>query len=101
MPVRRPKTLSVTDLRLAKINQKIKPSNCSRELMTYMVMLERAGGDTFKVPYSIVRALESCEESAVIYFYVWFSVFTNFLHGDLQRRTPKLNLSSILKQYTK
>lgn len=99
MSMRPPKFLHITEVRLSKFYQRIKPSNCASEMLAYIAALESADGDHFKVPNVVLENLKSCEDTAVSLSAFLIGVVQLLLSP--QEKLRRMNLRSMLNVYTR
>lgn len=59
-------TITLRDLRVAKLEKKQRIAPCRMELEAFLAATARYGGDDTKVPLSIARALSDCMQATTI-----------------------------------
>ena len=65
MSMRAYKGLSVRDLRLSRLNKRIKLQPCQKEIMEYFDAVAQLEGAEDKVAWQITSALQDCENKIV------------------------------------
>jgi hypothetical protein len=60
-----PRVLSRNEIRVSRLAQRIKPSDCTKEMQEYIFMMERANGDCTLIPARVSKALEDCGKGVV------------------------------------
>lgn len=67
-------SISLRDLRIAKLQKRMRITACGPELDTFLAAVAAAGGNEDKVPAFVKKALSNCMEESVrslrLYFYL-------------------------------
>ena len=77
-------SISLRDLRIAKLQKRMRITACGPELDTFLAAVAAAGGNEDKVPSFVKKALSNCMEESVrmfpFYFLFLLHVFLMFPH---------------------